>query len=78
MSKKRKTMHQVKTRWYYYFWGAATVAVVAGQMYVGIGYRNMAEAVWSLVDVVSAVRDPYDKQLEDPIEIPRGQIKSTN
>ena len=36
--------HQVKSRMYYYFWGVCTVAVVAGQLYVGAGYREMAEA----------------------------------
>jgi hypothetical protein len=34
--------HQVKSRWYYAFWGVATVAVSAGQLYVGTGYRQMA------------------------------------
>lgn len=40
----------------------------------------MAEAVWSLVDVVSAVREPFDddKKLEDPTEVSRGQVKSAN
>jgi len=37
--------HQVKSRMYYYFWGVCTVAVVAGQLYVGTGYRIMAESV---------------------------------
>jgi hypothetical protein len=37
--------HQVKSRMYYYFWGVCTVAVVFGQLYVGSGYRIMAESV---------------------------------
>ena len=37
--------HQVKSRMYYYFWGVCTVAVVTGQLYVGAGYRVMAESV---------------------------------
>ena len=37
--------HQVKSNMYYYFWGVCTVAVVAGQLYVGTGYRVMAESV---------------------------------
>ena len=37
--------HQVKSKMYYYFWGVCTVAVVAGQLYVGTGYRVMAESV---------------------------------
>ena len=37
--------HQIKSRMYYYFWGVCTVAVVFGQLYVGAGYRIMAESV---------------------------------
>ena len=44
--KNRK--HQVKSRMYYYFWGVATLAVVFGQLYVGVGYRIMAESVNNL------------------------------
>ena len=36
---------QKKSRFYYYFWGIATVTVVAGQLYVGTGYRLMSEAM---------------------------------
>ena len=36
--------HQVKSKWYYIFWGICTVAVVGGQVYVGSGYREMADA----------------------------------
>lgn len=36
--------NQIKSKFYYYFWGAATVSVLAGQLYVGTGYRLMAEA----------------------------------
>ncbi len=32
MNKRDRVRAQVKSRWYYSFWGAATVAVVAGQM----------------------------------------------
>ena len=39
MKKKR---HQVKSKWYYIFWGVCAVAVVSGQIYVGSGYRQMA------------------------------------
>ena len=45
-----KQLHQVKTQWYYWFWGAATVAVVSGQIYVGQGYRMMAESFQSYVE----------------------------
>ena len=36
--------HQIKSQWYYIFWGVCAVAVVGGQIYVGSGYREMAEA----------------------------------
>ena len=36
--------HQIKSQWYYIFWGTMAVAVVSGQVYVGLGYREMAEA----------------------------------
>lgn len=45
---KEKVRAQVKSRFYYYFWGAATVAVVAGQIYVGSGYRIMAKSTIQL------------------------------
>jgi hypothetical protein len=48
LSKKQR--HQVKSRWYYVFWGAATVSVFAGQMYVGTGYRRMAKAIESILE----------------------------
>jgi hypothetical protein len=38
-------MKQIKSHWYYVFWGIATVSVVAGQVYVGSGYRDMANEV---------------------------------
>ena len=50
---KKKQRHQVKSRWYYIFWGAATVSVFAGQLYVGSGYRRMSKSI--------------ERVLEDPI-----------
>ena len=40
-----KTKAQMKSSSYYLFWGVATVAVVAGQVYVGTGYRAMAKSM---------------------------------
>ena len=45
-----KLKHQVKSSKYYLFWGAATIAVMAGQIYVGTGYRNMSKSLDTLVD----------------------------
>ena len=43
MSNFTKTKAQMKSNMYYVFWGACTIAVMAGQIYVGTGYRRMAE-----------------------------------
>ena len=48
LSKKQR--HQVKSRWYYLFWGAATVSVFAGQMYVGTGYRRMSQSIEKVLE----------------------------
>ncbi|SVC54725.1 uncharacterized protein METZ01_LOCUS307579, partial [marine metagenome] len=39
MSNKTKLRAQIKSNWYYVFWGIATGAVIAGQVYIGVGYR---------------------------------------
>ena len=59
----KKQRHQIKSKWYYIFWGAATVSVFAGQMYVGSGYRQMSESFNRIVDavVVEIQKGPYDK-----------------
>ena len=51
-SKKEKLRAQVKSRWYYIFWGAATVSVFAGQLVVGSGFRRMAESFDRIIDTV--------------------------
>ena len=48
LSKKQR--HQVKSRWYYIFWGTATVAVVAGQIFVGNGFRRMSESLDNVLE----------------------------
>jgi len=53
---KKKQLHQVKTRWYYWFWGAMAVAVVSGQIYVGLGYREMAKATKSVEISVRCIK----------------------
>ena len=47
---KDKKRHQVKSQWYYIFWGTCTVAVCAGQVFVGNGFRRMAESFDSVLD----------------------------
>jgi len=48
----RKLRAQVKSKWYYLFWGAATVSVFAGQIFVGNGFRRMAESFDRIVDTI--------------------------
>ena len=48
--------HQVKSKWYYIFWGAMAVAVVGGQLYVGFGYRQMADSFKNIQISVSCIK----------------------
>ena len=52
MTKFTKTKAQMKSSSYYLFWGIATIAVVAGQIYVGAGYRSMSESVKDLTEMI--------------------------
>ena len=45
MTTQTNPPRQIKQRWYYIFWSAATLAVVLGQIYVGTGYRDLAYAL---------------------------------
>ena len=51
-TKKEKQRNQVKSRFYYLFWGAATLSVFVGQIYVGSGYRRMATSFDRIVNTV--------------------------
>jgi hypothetical protein len=53
--KKEKVKTQIKSRFYYIFWGTATVAVVLGQIYVGSGYRLMAGSILRILQSVEVV-----------------------
>tara|TARA_B100000900_G_scaffold225234_1_gene191191 strand:+ start:302 stop:517 length:216 start_codon:yes stop_codon:yes gene_type:complete len=61
-----KLKHQIKSNKYYLFWGACTFAVMAGQIYVGAGYRGMSQSVKDLTEVVAIqieleeIRNNYD------------------
>ena len=60
---KRKA--QIKSSGYYLFWGIATVAVVAGQIYVGSGYRNMSRSIDSLIKTY--INRPRTMPVEKPL-----------
>ena len=49
---RTKQRNQVKSRFYYIFWGIATFSVVAGQIYVGSGYRDYARSLNRLFDTI--------------------------
>ena len=65
MKKISKLKHQVKSNMYYIFWGACTVAVMAGQIYVGAGDNRMSRSVRDLTEVITIkikleeLRDQY-------------------
>tara|TARA_B100001250_G_scaffold372948_1_gene358788 strand:+ start:243 stop:443 length:201 start_codon:yes stop_codon:yes gene_type:complete len=52
MITKEKQRNQVKSRFYYIFWGVATVSVVLGQLYVGSGYRIFSESLNRIFDTI--------------------------
>ena len=52
MISKEKVRNQVKSRFYYLFWGIATFSVVAGQLYVGSGYRMFARSLNRILDTI--------------------------
>jgi len=60
MKNMSKLKHQVKSNKYYIFWGAATVAVILGQVYIGIGYRLMTQSVNDLTEVFTIIQEQDD------------------
>ena len=66
--KLSKQRHQVKSRWYYIFWGSATLSVFAGQLYVGSGYRQMSESFNRMLDEPITI---IEEKFESPMIIPR-------
>ena len=52
MITKEKQRAQVKSRFYYLFWGLATASVFAGQLYVGSGYRQMSRSFNRIMDTI--------------------------
>ena len=61
MITKEKQRNQVKSKFYYIFWGVATASVVLGQLYVGTGYRLFANSLLRIFDAVEVeVGREYD------------------
>tara|TARA_B100000686_G_scaffold46889_1_gene49978 strand:+ start:3542 stop:3790 length:249 start_codon:yes stop_codon:yes gene_type:complete len=74
--KRTKQRAQVKSRFYYLFWGAATVSVFAGQIYVGSGYRQMSRAFNRIIDTI--VVELYKEYGDDPMIVPYTDKDGTN
>ena len=55
-----KTKAQIKSYQYYLFWGACTFAVMAGQIFVGAGYRSMSQEVKDLTEIIT-IRMEWDE-----------------
>ena len=75
MRKREKIRAQMKSRFYYWFWGAATVMVVSGQFYVGSGYRQMARSLdrWfdETIDLIQQpIRPPTGRMVPVPMPTP--------
>ena len=63
MITKEKQRNQVKSKFYYIFWGVATFSVVAGQLYVGSGYRMFARSLNRIFDTVEVqVSEDYYRE----------------
>ena len=58
MITKEKQRNQVKSKFYYIFWGVATTSVVLGQLYVGSGYRMFAGSLNRIFDAIEVEVNP--------------------
>ncbi len=75
MKNREKIRAQVKSRFYYMFWGAATISVFVGQLYVGTGYRSFARSLNRLFDTIEVevktddhpmlIKDAWDDNIAD-------------
>ena len=73
MRKREKIRAQMKSRFYYLFWGAATVAVVGGQLYVGSSYRAMARSMNRWFDeTIDMLQEPVRPRAGTPVIPDRG------
>ena len=67
MRKREKIRAQMKSRFYYWFWGAATVTVMSGQFYVGSGYRQMARSLDRWFDeTIEIITTPQRRRTTQP------------
>ena len=72
IKKRDKIRAQIKSRFYYLFWGAATISVVTGQILVGTGYRRMADTNDAIsADINLLIEVLIDPRLQEtPVDTP--------
>ncbi len=72
MTKRDRVRAQVKSRFYYLFWGTATISVVAGQIYLGTSYRDMSRSLDRWFDeTIDIMQTPLRKRMQrDGIYLP--------
>ena len=63
-TKTNKLRNQVKSGFYYLFWGVATCSVVAGQIYVGTSHRKLSTSLDAWFDKTIAIM--IQKRLMQP------------
>ena len=75
MKKREKIRAQMKSRFYYLFWGAMAGAVVGGQIYVGTSYLIMAKSMnrWfdETIDLIQQpIKPPTGRMVPIPMPTP--------
>ena len=75
MKSVSKFKHQVKSSKYYLFWGAATIAVMAGQIYVGNGYRQMSESMGGISADINLLVEVLTMPLPKTMPVPRSMYE---
>ena len=70
MKSVSKFKHQVKSSKYYIFWGVATIAVMAGQIYVGNGYRQMSESMQGISADINLLVEVLTMPLPKTMPVP--------
>ena len=63
-TKTNKLRNQVKSGFYYLFWGVATCSVVAGQIYVGTSHRKLSTSLDAWFDKTISIM--IQKRLMQP------------
>ena len=70
-----KLKNQVKSNMYYIFWGAATVAVMSGQIYIGNGYRRMADTNDAISADINLLVEVLSMPLPQAMPVPNNDYR---